>query len=115
MIISADHIYVGNDRVFHSSPEYMQCFVAGVESRADSQIGDVPAELELVGTSRGVVQAVAELPERRNPELANVNMILHRRGAVGPGWSALRGAPQRLRMRSQPAHETSTVKRRLRP
>ena len=53
----------------------------GVErKRAASQIGNVPAELELVGTGRGVVQIVAaELPERRNPELANVDTILHRR------------------------------------
>src|SRR6202043_3705878 len=37
--------------------------------RAAGQIGNVPAELELVGTSRGVVQIVAaELPERPNPE-----------------------------------------------
>src|SRR6266516_3277593 len=48
--------------------------------RAASQIGNVPADLELVRTSRGVVQIVAtELPERSNPELANVNTILHRR------------------------------------
>src|SRR6202048_165442 len=48
--------------------------------RAPSQMGNAPAELELVGTSRGVVQIVAaELPERRNPELVNINTILHRR------------------------------------
>src|SRR5258708_3689866 len=47
---------------------------------AAGQMGNVPAELELVGASRGVVQLVAtELPERRNPELADVDMILHRR------------------------------------
>src|SRR5258705_359734 len=33
----------------------------------------------LLGTSRGVVQIVAtELPERRTPELADVDAILHR-------------------------------------
>src|SRR5216683_7802708 len=48
--------------------------------RAASQIGKVPAELELVGTSRGVVQIVAaELPEGRKPELVNVDTVLHRR------------------------------------
>src|ERR1700738_1153424 len=47
--------------------------------RSAGQIGNVAAELELVGTSRGVVQLIAaELPERRNPELANVNAIFCR-------------------------------------
>jgi hypothetical protein len=46
--------------------------------RAAGQIGSVSIELELVGTGRGVVQIVAaELPQRRNPELANVDAILH--------------------------------------
>src|ERR1700692_1983412 len=41
---------------------------------------NVAAELELVGTGRGVVQLVAaELPERRNPELVDVDTVLHRR------------------------------------
>src|SRR5258708_25333893 len=54
--------------------------MGGGRKRAASKLGIVPAELELVGTRRGVVQVVAtELPERRNPELANVDMILHRR------------------------------------
>ena len=47
--------------------------------RAAGQIGNVATELELIRTGRGVVQLVAtELPERRNPELANVNTILQR-------------------------------------
>jgi hypothetical protein len=48
---------------------------------AATQIGDVTAELELVGSCRGVVLTVAtELPECFNPELPNVNTILQRRG-----------------------------------
>jgi len=38
-----------------------------------------PANLELVGAGRRVVQIVAtELPQRRNPELADVDVILYR-------------------------------------
>src|ERR1700757_2637829 len=33
MIIGPDHIQVGNDGVFHSSPEYMQMLVAKAVSR----------------------------------------------------------------------------------
>src|ERR1700722_2506668 len=48
--------------------------------RAASQIGDVRAELKLIGARRSVVQTVAaKLPERRYPELANLIPILHRR------------------------------------
>jgi len=44
----------------------------GVERQgAAGQIGNVPADLELVGAGRRVVQIVpTELPQRRNPELA---------------------------------------------
>ena len=41
-------------------------------------VGQVPPELELIRTCCGVVQTVAtELPERPNPELPNLNTILH--------------------------------------
>src|ERR1700687_5100066 len=44
-----------------------------------SQVGNVRSYLELIGAVRGVVLAVAtELPERRHPELANVDTIFQR-------------------------------------
>src|ERR1700716_2345400 len=76
--------------------------------RAASQIGNVPAELELVGTSRGVVQFVAaELPECRNPELANVNTVLHRRAksaVLGIAYAAGNSLPTDRREGVRSAH-----------
>jgi hypothetical protein len=56
---------------------------------AASQIGDVAADLELVRASRGIVQIVApELPERRYPELANIDAyfteVVNRQSSVLP-------------------------------